>query len=114
MAIEFDAQRELGNVFGTTSYGGTMGSTGGAFNTGIDILDGIMGGYFQYEQQKIGLELQEAQLQQQRLQNAISTDQQTALFNMQRAESVTSENKISPMMMMAGAAALVGLIMVLK
>ena len=59
------------------------------FNTGLDMLGGVLGAYFDFEEKKQGLELKEAQFQQQRLQDAISVDQQV---NEQIADKQGREN----------------------
>ncbi len=46
------------------------------YGGGMDLLSGAMNGYFAFEERKQGLELQEAQIDQARMQNAISVDQQ--------------------------------------
>lgn len=56
----------------------------GGFNTGMDLLDGVLGAYYKIEGQKAQHELQNAQIQQERLMNAVNVDQQ---INDARAES---------------------------
>ena len=54
---------------------GGFGSSDG-FNTGFDLLDGVLNGWKQFEQARLGLELQEGAIQQQRLQNAVEVSDQ--------------------------------------
>ncbi len=72
------------------------------FSTGIDALDGILSGYFAFENFKQGKELADAQLQQARLENSVNTQQQiNEPINKGFFESVKSGS--------AGVYALVGL-----
>lgn len=94
---------------------GTAVDSNGGFNTGIDILDGLMTGYFQFEERKQGLELMEAETQQARLENAVSTTQNIQALNGQEApETIAGVSKNTALMIGGGLLLLVGLAVVLR
>ncbi|NIB44724.1 hypothetical protein HBA55_34410 [Pseudomaricurvus alkylphenolicus] len=59
---------------------------GGWMGGAQDFLSGMMDAYFQFENGQLGLELQRAQIQQQRTQDAISVEQQVQQNQQQRQQ----------------------------
>lgn len=80
-------------------------------DSGFDLLSGTLGAYFQYEDHKAGNELADAQLQQTRLETAISVEQQIneRANDAREAEAMTNRNYV-----LMGVGGLVAVILVMK
>lgn len=82
--------------------------TNAGFNTGVDLLDGALDAYFRFENQKLGLELQHAEVQQRRLHDAVNVDQQIneKLYASQGRDGAGAGNASGALFVAAAVAAL--------